>query len=117
MRKVLGFGAATLVLSALVASCASGGSGGGALQAEFTRDIQPILAANCAGCHNATAGAGGVTLAFANLAEARQRDAAFWTRVSNAITSGRMPPPTAARRPSDAERQRLVAWIGEHLVN
>jgi len=107
-----------MVLMGALAGCASGGGGsGGPLQAEFAQEIQPILTANCTGCHGPGAASGGVNLAFANLAGAQTQNAAFWTRVRTAITSGRMPPAQAPRRPSNAERDRLVEFISEHLAN
>lgn len=115
-RSVVGL--ALVAVGGVAAGCATGGGGGGgALEAQFTQEIAPILTANCVGCHGGARTSAGVNLVFANYAEAQARDEAFWNRVSAALSSGRMPPATAPSRPTDAQRARLISWIGDNLVD
>lgn len=110
-------GIVALAAGMILAGCAStsGRPTPELLQAEFARDIQPVLQLNCVGCHGANDPRAGVNLVFANFAAAEARGGAFWSRVRIALTSGRMPPAAAPRRPTNEERDRLVLFIEEYL--
>jgi mono/diheme cytochrome c family protein len=110
---------AAIALGLVLAGCASTGGRPTPelLQAEFAGDIQPVLQMNCTGCHGATQPRAGVSLVFANFGAAQAQDGTFWSRVRIALTSGRMPPAQAPRRPTDEERDRLVEFIEEYLQN
>src|SRR5688500_13177908 len=85
----------------------------------FDRDIAPLFATYCTGCHGGADAPEGVRLDFATEDEARQRaaeDEDFWTRVVRNVSSGQMPPPYAPRKPSDAERLALTDWINANVL-
>jgi mono/diheme cytochrome c family protein len=101
-------GLAVVVAVVLVARDAGGGA------PSFSRDVAPILADKCAGCHQA----GGIApFSLESAATARSRSAA----IAAAVASGRMPPwppgPTSPmyvgeeeRTLSDEQRATLVEW-------
>src|SRR5690606_20874556 len=85
----------------------------------FDRDIAPLLANYCTGCHSGADAPAEVRLDFASEEAARQQaleDEDFWTRVSRNLTSGQMPPPYASKKPTDSERQALADWISGSLL-
>lgn len=85
----------------------------------FDRDIAPLLANYCTGCHSGADAPAEVRLDFASEDDARRRaleDEDFWTRVSRNVTSGQMPPPYASNKPSDSERQVLADWISGNVL-
>ncbi len=112
-------GATLVAVGILLASSvrASGGSGTGeqaALPVTFTRDIAPILHANCAGCHR-PGGIGPFSLTTYEGARERAAD------IAAAAAAQRMPPwkPVAGhgrfrneRRLADAEIALLSRWAG-----
>jgi mono/diheme cytochrome c family protein len=118
MKSKAVVGIVAMAAGMILAGCAStsGRPTPELLQGEFARDIQPILQLNCTGCHGANDQRGGVSLVFPSFAVADAQEAAFWTRVRIALTSGRMPPSTAPRRPTTDERDRLIRFIEEYLA-
>jgi len=76
----------------------------------FTAEVAPILEKYCLACHGSKRIRGGVHLgAFPDDASA-ERVAAVWDSVSNALRSGKMPPP-GQPRPTAAELHTLDAWL------
>lgn len=117
MKSKAVVGMAALAAGLILAGCAStsGRPTPELLQAEFAADIQPVLQVNCVGCHGANNPQAGVSLVFANYAAAQAAGGAFWSRVRIAITSGRMPPAAAPRRPTNEENDRVVRFIEDYL--
>lgn len=96
---------------------AEGQDGAGAadpLAAQYSRDVQPLLAKYCHQCHS-----GDLTEAeldfgdFPTLAAMKPRQK-VWLRIREVIETGDMPPPEG-KQPSDAERLRMKRWVGEFL--
>jgi mono/diheme cytochrome c family protein len=81
-------------------------------QVSFTADIAPILAKYCTTCHGSGRRLrGNLSLArFKTDADAR-KEPRVWEAVAQNLRSGDMPPAGRAR-PSAAETDRLLAWIG-----
>ena len=89
-----------------------------ASQAHYEKDIAPIFAKNCVGCHSGAQPKGDILLRFKDEDEARAQVAndEFWDKVAAEVESGRMPPATSKMRPSDGERQLLVNWIKNDVL-
>jgi mono/diheme cytochrome c family protein len=79
----------------------------------FTRDIQPIFAANCNGCHNATAPSAGINLTTYNGTNA------ISSRLVGSIThaAGYAPMPTASIKLSTCDINKISAWITQGKLN
>jgi hypothetical protein len=77
----------------------------------FNRDVRPILSDACFTCHGPDAARRKAGLRLDTEAGAREAlKGELWRRVS-AHGKGRMPPPSAARPLSDAERAVLKRWL------
>ena len=106
----------------LVASCVLAAAGE---PVDFNRDIRPILSQHCFACHgfDAHARKAGLRLDRAEFAYATNADGVtpikpgdlagseLWKRVSATDPDEIMPPPSAHRELSDAQRAMLKAWI------
>ncbi|MSV34359.1 MAG: DUF1592 domain-containing protein [Bryobacterales bacterium] len=85
-------------------------SASSAANTAFTSSVQPVLAKNCTGCHNAKLKTGGLNLeAFANAAPSAQ-DRDTFEKVLHKLEAGEMPP-KGQPRPSDAELNTVTKWI------
>jgi mono/diheme cytochrome c family protein len=82
-----------------------------ALKRAFTATVQPFVATYCVSCHGADKPKGGLNLAKYETLEDVVRDHTQWAAIRDQITSGDMPPEKATRKPSEAERQALAAWV------
>ena len=83
-------------------------------KASFAKDISPLLAKYCVGCHSGEKPPGDVILKFKDESDARFRalnDSDFWSKVVDELASKEMPPSRAKNRPSDVERRLLINWI------
>jgi hypothetical protein len=76
---------------------------------DFTRDIAPLMAKYCVGCHSRTKARGGVVLDELQEATAG-RDRPLWKRVAVELRTGSMPPPGRAR-PIAGELESFHAWL------
>jgi len=75
----------------------------------FEQAVQPVLAKNCAGCHQDRLASGGFNATpYMKLASLTQRD--DWERIVQRIRTGEMPP-KGAPRPSEAEAKALIAFV------
>lgn len=81
----------------------------------FESDIRPLLSAMCYECHGEKKAKGGINLEKFGDKRAIQRGALQWQEVQRAVAEREMPPDSAKRQPSDAERERLASWIGHAL--
>jgi hypothetical protein len=84
----------------------------------FDKDIAPILATHCTGCHSGPKPRGGMNLTFKDENEARARlrdDDTFWERVETEVSTNQMPP-AGRKPPTDAQRERLVEWIFTNVM-
>jgi Protein of unknown function (DUF1592)/Protein of unknown function (DUF1588)/Protein of unknown function (DUF1587)/Protein of unknown function (DUF1585)/Protein of unknown function (DUF1595) len=75
----------------------------------FATQAAPFLARHCTSCHAVERPKGHVVLAFPNEAAAIA-DLAVWSKVAEALRSGRMPPPDRPR-PDPAEVSAFMAWL------
>jgi mono/diheme cytochrome c family protein len=76
----------------------------------FPREVAPLVQKYCVGCHGANNPPAGVSLVgfhdTASVLKARN----IWERVSRNVDAAHMPP-EGAPQPTQAERERMVAWI------
>ena len=85
-----------------------------ALATPYDKDVRPLLQRYCVRCHSAKRHEGDVNLAsFTSLAEVRKATKT-WQKVLEMLDSGQMPP-EEARKPTEAERFRLTAWVRDYL--
>jgi mono/diheme cytochrome c family protein len=83
---------------------------GAASAASFTSSVQPVLAKNCTGCHNAKLKTGGLNLeGFASVPPSAQ-DRDTFEKVLRKLEAGEMPP-KGLPRPSEAELNTVAKWI------
>ena len=78
--------------------------------ADFEKDVRPLLAKYCFGCHEGTKAKAGVELASfrneASVLNARK----VWQQAWRALHAREMPPEDKPQ-PAAAERDRLTDWI------
>jgi cytochrome c553 len=79
---------------------------------DFAQSIRPVLAANCAPCHNPN---GRNSAQFLKAAAARdmQSDRALWHSVAAQLRNRTMPP--VASKLSEDDRLRVSQWIDAEL--
>lgn len=81
----------------------------------FEADIKPLLTSLCYDCHGEKKAKGGIDLQKFADKRAIQRGALQWQEVQRAVSEREMPPDSAKRQPTDAERERLSNWIAHAL--
>ncbi len=81
----------------------------------FDSDIKPLLSALCYDCHGEKKQKGDLDLQKFADKRAIQRGALHWQGVLRALAEHEMPPETAKRQPTAAERERLSGWIANAL--
>ncbi len=87
--------------SLVFAACAAGQS--------FEQAVQPVLAKNCAGCHQERLASGGFNATpYMKPASLSQRD--DWERIVQRIRTGEMPPP-GAPPPTASEVKGLIGFV------
>ncbi|MEM9481501.1 MAG: DUF1588 domain-containing protein [Verrucomicrobiota bacterium] len=75
-----------------------------------------ILATYCLDCHDADVQKGEINLDFLEI-DWSDHDAQFhWERVLKAVRSGEMPPEKKKTQPTKEEREVLVSWIDQQLM-
>ncbi len=79
----------------------------------FARDVLPVLERYCVSCHGNTVSKGGLNLAdYRTIDESgAARNLALWHKVADQLENRDMPPEERPR-PSAAEIDRVVGWIG-----
>ncbi len=82
--------------------------------AGFQSSVQPSLAKNCVGCHNAKLQSGGLNLQLYSSIEAISKDHEKWQQVLEKVSSGQMPPPGMPRL-LEPDKAKLIAWISAEL--
>jgi hypothetical protein len=93
-----------------VAVSAAGRADERAGAARFRDRVQPILETYCYGCHGYGSSEGGRTLDEFASDEALVSNIDLWHAVLKNVRAGLMPP-AGEDRPTDDERERLIAWI------
>jgi mono/diheme cytochrome c family protein len=76
----------------------------------FQTTVQPFLAKNCYGCHNAKLQSGGLNLAAFPDANAVAKDHDHWQLVLEKLQTSQMPP-KGLPRPAEADVKAVTAWI------
>lgn len=82
-----------------------------AAHAQFESDIRPLVESYCVSCHNPDKTKGDLNLARFETQAMVQDSLAVWQRVAKRIESHEMPPQSRPQ-PSDAERKKILEWIG-----
>ena len=107
-------GFTALLTAAIVALGATASSRQAARSAPadaFESSVKPFLHTYCEGCHAGSHPAAGFDLTVYASSESVTSDPRRWNLVLARLKAGEMPPPTARRQPSAAERQSVVSWI------
>lgn len=84
-------------------------------EAEFARDIQPLLAKHCYECHGAKKQKGEVNLEPFTDAASIYRDPKLWETALRQLRDGEMPPESKPQPPAD-DRDRLIGWLDRQLA-
>ena len=86
--------AAMLLFSATALSAATG---------SFTKTVQPFIARNCVGCHNAKVVSGGLDLETRKPEDFTTKDRDLWERVVAKVKNDEMPPkPLPRLKPAES---------------
>ena len=101
-------------------SCAIAVAQEPAARVDFDREIRPVLADNCFGCHGPDAAARKAKLrldrregVLGQVKSGRPGDSPLLERVSSSDPEHRMPPPESGRRLSVEEVLRIRTWIAQ----
>lgn len=86
----------------------------GAASIEFGRQVAPLLARYCVGCHGVKRAKASLNLQFKDEAAAK-RALPTWEKVQHALRSHEMPPKSKPQ-PKPAEADLLMRWIAEQLA-
>jgi mono/diheme cytochrome c family protein len=78
--------------------------------AAYERDVKPLLAKHCIGCHGPKKLEGDLSLALLDPDMKQSVSGARWAVVREMLTTGEMPPEERPR-PSNAEIEKMLAWI------
>src|SRR5579864_1748218 len=80
---------------------------------DFTQSIRPVLAENCAGCHNPSRPRNPANFLKAQTAKDLEADRGLWHNVAAQLRNRTMPP--VASKLSEDDRLRVAAWIDNQL--
>jgi mono/diheme cytochrome c family protein len=108
-----GGGALTASEAAKTPSAMSG-SGKGAGPVLFERDVKPILAEYCFGCHGNAKKKGDLTLEVFAKEEAVKGAPEVWEKVMKQVSNREMPPKEKSQ-PTIEQRNLVVGWITDNL--
>ncbi len=84
---------------------------------DFGRDIKPLMAKFCYGCHGLKKQKGDINLENYVDAVAIQRGVLQWEEVLRAIEHSEMPPDSSKTQPTAVEREKLASWLKFTLNN
>jgi len=87
-------------------------SGAGA----FERDARPVVQKFCVSCHSGNEPAAGITLGEYKTAAQVLEARGLWERVAENVSSKHMPP-VGMPQPTQAERDKLSAWVQTAISN
>lgn len=85
-------------------------------EAEYRRDIQPLLKKYCYACHAGGAKSGGVAFDEIKSYAALRQNRKLFQRVLKNLRSGLMPP-MGMEQPSDGAKHSIEQWIKTHVYN
>lgn len=84
-----------------------------ALEAQYARQVRPLLQRYCWSCHDDGRRKGGISLE-ALQARITPKDSATWTHAKDVLDVSAMPP-EGKPQPTREERDLLIAWIAQSL--
>lgn len=76
----------------------------------YPKEVRPLLEKYCFSCHQGDKAEAGLTLDAYQESSAKGRDRASWQKVLRQL-QGKVMPPADSPQPTDAERQKVLAWI------
>lgn len=82
--------------------------------ASFASSVQPFLAKNCYGCHNAKLQSGGLNLQSYATADAVSHNREQWEKIFEKLRTGQMPPP-GLPRPEAKDLSFVEQWISREF--
>ena len=97
-----------IVLAPLAASA---GLSAADLERDLTRTVRPFIETYCLRCHSGAEPSGGFDIGVYKSLGDVTRDHDRWSQIHERVREKAMPPEDETPQPTDAERQRIVAWI------
>ena len=85
------------------------------LSPSFDKDVRPVLAENCIGCHNTEKKKGDLDLSRFSAEAKIKGNEEVWQDVAERLRNRDMPPKKAKRKPTEQERKAILVWIREHV--
>lgn len=83
--------------------------------ADFDNQIRPFLAAYCIDCHGKDTRKAGFRLDDIDGLVTAGKDIERWEKALEMLDIGDMPPESAGKHPTKADRRRITAWITDEL--
>ncbi|MEZ6126884.1 MAG: DUF1592 domain-containing protein [Planctomycetaceae bacterium] len=84
------------------------------LDAQYSRDVVPLLQKYCYGCHAKDVTEAELDLTTFRSTEDLRKHVTRWVKIREMLDTAQMPPPDADQ-PTDAERRELNRWVHEFL--
>jgi cytochrome c551/c552 len=84
-------------------------------EAAFAKTVQPFMAANCVGCHNAKVKTANLDLQQFATVESVRANLKVWRKVAWKIETGEMPPPKGPQ-PKATTRKSVLKWVNKELA-
>ena len=81
------------------------------LESRFSTQVAPFLKTYCHGCHGSEKAEAKLDLSVYVTSTAVAKHHDTWAAVLERLDAGEMPPESARKRPSDAERKAVTEWI------
>ncbi|MBI3855260.1 MAG: DUF1592 domain-containing protein [Planctomycetes bacterium] len=78
---------------------------------EFETQVRPLLETYCFGCHGPKKQKAKVDLSTARGEGELARNQPMWIQAAKQLKTRAMPPDDEKKQPSDAEREKLIAWL------
>jgi mono/diheme cytochrome c family protein len=85
-------------------------------EAAFAKTVQPFLAGNCVGCHNAKVKTANLDLTQFNSVQSVRANLKVWKKVAWKLQEGEMPP-AKLPRPKPAAQKATLKWIKAELAS
>lgn len=82
--------------------------------AAFNKQIQPILARACVGCHGEEAQEGNIRIDTLDPNLHEGDDVSWWLEVMAVLSNGEMPPPDEPPL-ADSERTKIIDWLAQEI--
>lgn len=102
-------------LSIAAAAAVAGEKDAQATKDPFVAQVKPLIEKYCLSCHDAKKAKGELNLAAFTDSASMMKQPEIWETVKKRLELKEMPPKNKPA-PSDAERNRMIAWIGTELA-